>query len=145
MPITFGSMAEFEAFCRAFQPNEQTSSYKAQGQPEQSAKAAYKTAQMISQPKAEKPARKTVAAPKPKRENSLTDQVKTVIQAFIDAKTAFSANDIYAKLSETNPEVNKPTVLSLSSKLLSTQYQLPSEERPSAGIRPMRVYLPEGS
>ena len=85
---------------------------------------------------------KKLAAPKP---NTLTAQVKASIQALIDVKRPFSANDVYAKLAETNPKATKPTVLSTASKLMATQYHLLSEERPSAGIRPMRVYLPEGS
>ena len=147
MPITFGSQEEFHAFCQVFELRN-------------SVPAASRTKPLASQPTnklasrakssnpVKAPSKTTRTAPKTpavKRENSLTDQVKASIQALIDSKTAFSANDVYSKLAENNPNANKATVLSLSSKLLATQYHLPSEERPSAGIRPMRVYLPEGS
>jgi len=158
MPITFDSMKEFEAFCKAFEPRSNGAATSVSPTPNKSTvakidpKAAARAVKPIQSPRREvksitpanklaKHPSKKLAAPKP---NTLTAQVKASIQALIDAKRPFSANDVYAKLAEANPKATKPTVLSTASKLMATQYHLLSEERPSAGIRPMRVYLPEG-
>lgn len=154
MPIEFDTLSELKAFCQMFELK-QGVSFKSQVklQAVKPAKSKTNAAKVkMVQPKPAKAKRGPVKAerkattPKPKRENTVAMQVQSAIDALVEAKTPFSANDVLAKVSENNPSTSKPTVLSTTSKLLSAKYShIPTEERPSSGLRPMKVYMPTGT
>lgn len=146
MPIVFDTLEEFEEFCKAFEIRPGTPSVKPLPQQKTSIPAKGSKLPKPSKGKATTIASKPKKNQQPKRasrENSLTAQVQAAIDTLISAKTAFSAKDVFAQVVKTNVTAPKATVLSITSKIISTKYShLASEERPSEGTRPLKVFLP---
>ncbi len=74
---------------------------------------------------------------------TLTGKIRATIQTFLDHKKSFTANDIYADLSQRDKTVNKQSVItSVLKQMNSTFKTIPVTERPGNGPRPVKLYNP---
>lgn len=80
---------------------------------------------------------------RPRSSGSLTAKIQDTIQKFISNRIPFTANDIYEDLVKRDKTVNKQSVITSVLKQMKTSFDFISvEERPGAGPRPVKVYLP---
>lgn len=104
--------------------------------------AAKKTTKPALKKAPPKAAAKKPAAPK-NNGATLTGKIRGTIQSFLDNKKSFTANDIYADLSQRDKTVNKQSVItSVLKQMNSTFKTIPVTERPGNGPRPVKLYNP---
>lgn len=162
MPITFDTLDELKEFCITFPLSGKA---VAPGRPKsvntQEAKASVAAPAEVKRrgrtPKAEVVAeapkrgrgpaiRATKAADKAEgskrsKGETLTAQIQAAIQAFLDKKESFTANDVYAVLSKRNAGINKQSVITSVLKQMNGKFQDVSvTERPGNGPRPVKLY-----
>jgi hypothetical protein len=145
MPITFDSLEDLKAFCREF-------GVKAE-KPETVATVAPVLLEMeapkVRKPRvlkaelAQAPATKPERTRRPKGEETLTAKIQRIIQQFIDKRKEFTANDVYGQLVQKEPGVNKQSVITSVLKQMNSHFKnISFEERPGAGPRNVKVYMP---
>ena len=111
--------------------------------PGRPAKAASKKVVALKPKSAVKKAASKVVKPKLNRGETLTGKIQATIQKFLDSKKAFTANDIYADISQRDKAVNKQSVItSVLKQMNSTFKQIKFVERPGAGPRAVKQYTP---
>ncbi|MDX2084668.1 MAG: hypothetical protein SFZ03_04695 [Candidatus Melainabacteria bacterium] len=108
---------------------------------------AAKVAKVVSAKAPSKPGKTKGTATTEKKssrgEGTLTGKIQTVIQELISNRQSFTANDIYAILSEKDTTVNKQSVITSVLKQMNTTFEkIKVSERPGNGPRPVKVYLP---
>lgn len=92
-------------------------------------------------PKAAAAAKPAAGKGRPRGSDSMTSKIQVAIDKFIDQKSAFTANDVYAEVARRNRDVNKQSVITSVLKQMKSTYQhIPVSERPGAGPRPVKVY-----
>jgi hypothetical protein len=162
MPITFDTLDELKEFCLTFPlSGKAVTAGRPKSIPSYEPKASVAAPVEIKRrgrtPKAEVaveapkrgrgPAIRTPKAAvkaegsKRSKGETLTAQIQAAIQAFLDKKESFTANDVYAVLSKRNAGINKQSVITSVLKQMNGKFQhVAVTERPGNGPRPVKLY-----
>jgi hypothetical protein len=80
---------------------------------------------------------------RPKAAGTLTSKIQDTIQKFLNNRREFTANDIFEDLSKREKDVNKQSVITSVLKQMNSSFSnVKVTERPGAGPRPVKVYIP---
>jgi hypothetical protein len=100
-------------------------------------------AMVEEEPEVEEEAPVATAAKRQRGEVTLTSRIQDVIREFISQRREFTASDVYEALAKQDDSINKQSVITSVLKQMNTTFnEVSVEERPGAGPRPVKVYMP---
>lgn len=146
MPITFDTLDELKAFTRNFRLEEKANGngyglLVAPAEERGSRRRGRPAKTELSVKRGPKPKLSEVSKPKREKGETLTSKIQDAIRQYLNTNRSFTANDIYADLAKTNPQINKQSVITSVLKQMNTTFKTISvTERPGNGPRAVKLY-----